>query len=133
MAAFDLAAGKILCIGAEAGGYFDLRQIQDGIAAGAEEVDMGCGVGVKSLGAIYGAYAEDQALLFEKSQIAVNCCLRDVRMGLLQHLVNHLSGRVGVCVHQTIENRVALAELLGCCSFHRHLPFMYLRVILVYT
>ena len=53
-------------------------------------------------------------------------------MGLLKHLVYHLGGGVGVCVHQAGQDRIALSEVLGV-GFHRHRPFLYLRVILIYT
>ena len=132
VATLDLATGQVFHFETETGRHFDLRQIQNGIAAGAEEVDMGRGVGIESLGAVYGSDADDQALLFEKRQIPVDRGLRDIRVGLLQHLVNHLGGRVRVCVHQTLEDGVALTELL-CTGFHEHLSFLYLRVILVYT
>ena len=102
VAAFYLTAGEILSLEAEACGYFNLRQVQYGIAAGAEEVDVGCGVGIKPFGAVYGSDADDQALLFEECQIPVDRCLRDVRVGFLQHLVNHFGGRMCVCVHQTV-------------------------------
>ena len=102
VAAFDLTSGQILGFEAETGRHFDLRQIQNRIAASAEEVDVGCGVGIESLGAVDGADADDQTLLLEQGQIPVDRCLRDIRVGLLQHLVNHLSGRVRVCVHQTV-------------------------------
>ena len=74
---------------------------------------MRCGVGIEPFGTVYGSDTDDQALLFEKGQIPVYCCLRNIRMCFLQHLVNHLGGRMCVCVHQTVEDGVALAELLG--------------------
>ena len=41
-------------------------------------------------------------LLFEKRQIPVDRGLGDIRVGFLQHLVNHFGGRMCVGVHQTV-------------------------------
>ena len=71
----DVAAGMLLNVGAQFGGDRKLLHIQNRIAAGADEVNVGLGVGIESLRAVYSADAHDQALLFEQSQIPVDRCL----------------------------------------------------------
>ena len=128
LAALDLAAGAI---SAEFCGNRDLMHIHDGIAVVADEVDVGFDVGIESFDTAHCGDAGDAALLLKESQVAINGCLRDVGMGVLKHLVYHLGGWVGVCVHQAGQDRIAFSEVLGV-MFHRHRPFLYLRVILIY-
>ena len=128
LAALDLAAGAI---STEFCGNRDLMHIHDGIAVVADEVDMGFDVGIKSFDAVDCCDTGNATLLFEQCQIAINSCLRDVRVGILKHLVYHLGGWVGVCVHQAGQDRIAFSEVLGV-RFHRHRPFLCLRLILIY-
>ena len=65
LAGIDVAAGTLLDVGAQFGGDRKLLHIQNRIAAGADEVNVGLGVGIESLRAVYSADAHDQALLFE--------------------------------------------------------------------
>ena len=113
-------------------GNGDLVHVHDCVAVAADEVDMGLRVGIKTLRAVYGRNAGDLTLLLEQCQIPVDCCLGDIWMRFLQHLMYHLCRGVGVCVHQAGQDRIALSEVLGV-RFHRHQPFLYLRVILVYN
>ena len=131
LATLNLATGALFSIAAQFGGNGDLMQIQHCIAIVADEVYMRFGVGIEPLGAIDVAHADDLALLFEKGQISIDRCLGDIRVGFLQHLVYHLGGGVGVGVHQTVQNCVALSELF-VAGFHRHLLWFFLRVILIY-
>ena len=128
LAGFDMAAGAAVT---KLRGNRDLMHIHDCIAAVADEVDVGLGVGIKALNTVHGGHTGDAALLLEESQIAIDSCLRDVGMGFLQHLMHHLGRGVGVCVHQAGQDRIAFSEVLGV-GFHRHRPFLYLRVILIY-
>ena len=123
-----MAAGAVIT---QLCGNGDLVHIHDCVTAAADEVDMGIGIGIETLRAVYGGNAGDLTLLLEKSQIPVDRCLRDVGMCFLQHLMHHLCRGVGVCVHQAGQDRIALSEVLGVL-FHRHQPFLYLRVILIY-
>ena len=75
VATFNTAAGEFSGFFAETCGHFDLRQIQNRIAATAEKVDMGCGVGIESLRAVYCTDADDQTLFLEERQIPVDRCL----------------------------------------------------------
>ena len=72
LAAFDMAAGAG---SAELRGNRDLMHVHDCIAAGADEMHMGLGVGIETLRAVYRGNAGDLPLLFEKRQIPVDCCL----------------------------------------------------------
>ena len=113
-------------------GNGDLVQVQHRIAAGADEMDMGIGVGIESLNAPDGGDALDQTLLLEPGQIPVDRCQRNVGMLNLEHFVDHFRGGVGIRALQAGEDRVALFELL-CLNFHRHLLFrVLLRLILIY-
>ena len=128
LAALDLAAGAV---STEFCGNRDLMHIHDCVTSVTDEVNVGFGVGIESFDTVDSSDAGDAALLLKESQIAINGCLRDVGMGILKHLVYHLGGWVGVCVHQAGQDRIALSEVLGV-GFHRHQPFLYLRVILIY-
>ena len=101
LTALHMTAAALLSIRAQGGGDADLRHINNAVAAGANKVDMGIGVGIESLNAVYGADADDLTLFLKECQIPVYRCLRDIGMFLLQHLVYHLSGGVGVRIHQT--------------------------------
>ena len=83
---------------------------------------MGHCVAVEPLNAVYCAYADDLALILEHGQVPVNSTQGNVRIFLLQVVVDHFSGGVGVRASQVVQDRVALAELLGG-SFHRLAPF----------
>ena len=123
LAGVDPAAGGFLYLRIQGFGNMDLVQVQDGVAAFADEVDMVPGVGIKSLDAVYGGHAGYQTLLLEVIQIPVDRGQGDVRMGLLEHLVDHFRRRVAVGLLQTFQNGIALSELLGGW-FHGHLSFV---------
>ena len=65
-------------------------QIGHTVTAGADEVDVGFGIGVEPFDSRYRADTDDLTLLFEKCQIPVHSGLGDVRVGFLKHPVNHL-------------------------------------------
>ena len=130
LAGIHLAAGGFFHFRIQGFGNMDLVQIQDSVAAFADEVNMVLGVGIEPLDAFDGGDAGYQTLLLEIIQVPVNRGQGDVRMGLLEHLVDHFCRRMAVGILQTFPNGVALSELLGGL-FHGHLTF-YLRVILIY-
>ena len=68
----NLAAGAVLT---QFRGNRDLVHIHDRVAAAADEVDMGTGVGIESFRTVYGCDAGDLTLFFEKCQISVDRCL----------------------------------------------------------
>ena len=111
LAGFHSAAGAA---GTEFCGNRNLMHIHDRLTVVADEVNMGLRVCVEAFRTVDGGDAGDATLFFEKGQIAINCCLRDIGMLLLQHLVYHLGRGVGVRVHQAIKNRVSFAKLFGC-------------------
>ena len=83
-------------------GYGDLRQIRHRAAAGADEMHMGHCVGIEALDPAYGAKALDDALTFEQGQVSVDRGQGNVRVLLLEHLMEHFRGGVGVGVTQTL-------------------------------
>ena len=54
------------------------------MAVGADEVNMGFGVGVEPFHTVDRSHADDQALLLEECQIPVDRTQRDVRVFVLQ-------------------------------------------------
>ena len=108
-AAFNVAAATFFPV---VPGHGDLMQVNDRIAFGTDEVDMGICIGIKSFDPLYCGYTGDRTLCFELRQIPVNRRQRDVRMFLMQHLVHHLCGWVGIGLLQAGKDRVALFELL---------------------
>ena len=90
LAAVYMTAGGAFYIGTQRGGDGDLGHVQHTVAAGANKVDVGVGVGIEAFCTVDCADADDLTLFLEERQIPVDCCLRNVGMLLLQHLVNHL-------------------------------------------
>ena len=72
LAAFNTAAGAGF---SKLRGNGNLVHIHDRVAAAADEVDMGTGVGIESFRTVYGCDAGDLTLFFEKCQISVDRCL----------------------------------------------------------
>ena len=72
LTAFNAAAGAGF---SKLRGNGNLVHIHDCIAVATDEVDMGIRVGIEAFYAVYGGNAGDLSLLFEKSQIPVDCCL----------------------------------------------------------
>ena len=103
-------------------GDADLMEIGNSAAVFANEVNMIDGISVESLHTVDGAYAGDQALLFEQRQIPVNGSQGDVRVFGLKHFVDHVRRRVGIRRTQTFQDGIAFSEVLFC-NAHRHLPF----------
>ena len=108
LTAFHLAVGAI---GSKLGGHRNFRYVDDRIAVAADKVNVGFDVGIEAFRSVDGGDACDAALFFEKGQISVDGCLRDVRMGFLKHLMYHLCrGVVSVFIRQL---RIAL-RLRNC-------------------
>ena len=72
LAAFNAAAGAGF---SKLRGDGNLVHIHHGIAAAADEVNVGVCIGIETFHSVYGSNAGDLSLLFEKSQIPVDCCL----------------------------------------------------------
>ena len=72
LAAFNTAAGAGF---AKLRGNGNLVHIHHGIAAAADEVNVGVCICIETFHSVYGSNAGDLSLLFEKSQIPVDCCL----------------------------------------------------------
>ena len=132
LAAVHLIAGAIGDFLTQGVGDTDLMEIGNRVAAFANEVNMIDGVSVKSFHTVNGAYAGNQALLLEQSQIPVNCCQGDVRVFSLKHFVDHVRRRVGCGRSQTFQDGIAFFEVLFC-NAHGHLPFFLFWGSLVYT
>lgn len=129
------AAGGGFDCAAQLLGHGQLRQVNDGVAAVTDKVDMGMGVAVEALDTANCAQALDHALGFEQGQIPVHRGKGDIRVLGLEHFVQHLSRGMQVGASQAGENGVPLAELLTT-GFHRHLLCwicLYLRMIIVYS
>ena len=91
---------------------------------------MGLNIGLKPLHSVDRAKAGNHALTFEKGEVAVDRCQRDVRVFLLKHLVQRLGRWVLIRTAQAGKDGIALAKLLRFA--HWHLPFrVYLRLILI--
>ena len=130
LAAGDGPSDACGCVAAQGLGYLQLRQVQDRVTAGADEVDMWLGVGIEPLDPSYSSHTLDQPLLFEQGQVAVHRCQGNVRVVLLQHGVDHICRRVGLGAPQALQDRAALTEVFGC-RFHR--ATSYLRMIIIYN
>ena len=110
----------------------DLVQVGDRVAGLADEVDVGCGIGVEPFHSVDGADAHDLALLLEQGQVPVNSRQGDVRVLGLKHFVDHVRRRVGCGRAKTFQYGISFAELFrGRC--HGHLPFFVFWGSLVYT
>ena len=72
LAAFNAAAGAGF---SKLRGDGNLVHIHDCIAVAADDVNMGICVGIEGFNAVDCGNAGDLSLLFEKSQIPVDCCL----------------------------------------------------------
>ena len=72
LAAFNAAAGAGF---SKLRGNGDLVHIHNGVAAATDEVNMGSCVGIEAFCSVDCGNAGDLTLLFEKSQIPVDCCL----------------------------------------------------------
>ena len=72
LAAFNAAAGAGF---SKLRGDGNLVHIHHGIAAAADEVNVGVCIGIETFHSVYGSNAGDLSLFFEKSQIPVDCCL----------------------------------------------------------
>ena len=94
-------------------GYFHLGKVDVRIAAGADEVDMGHGVGIEALDSAHGTQALDDPLVFKQGQVPVDRCKGNVGMLLLEQLVLGLGGGMGVGVSQAGEDGAALGVLFG--------------------
>ena len=88
-AAADPAAGVVHLVG-QGLGDGNLLQVQNSVAAVADEVDMGRGLGIEALRAVDTAHGGNQPLLLEQVQIPVHRSQGDIRVGLPKHLVDHL-------------------------------------------
>ena len=97
---------------AQAFGGRQLRQVDDRVAAGADEMDVGHDVGVKPLDAIDCTDAGNDPLLFEQGQVSINRSQGDVGVGFLQQGLDHLGAGMRMRPAQAFQNGVALAKLL---------------------
>ena len=97
-------------------------QVRDGTAAGTYKVDMGIDVAVVALDSVHGAHADDQPLLLEQGDVAVDRAERQVGDLLLQRCVDRFSRGVLVGTAQVGQDRIPLSEAL-CTWLHRHHPF----------
>ena len=70
----NLTAALLLHHALQLLGYLDLRKVDDGLAAGADEVNMGGGVGIEALDSAHSTQALDHPLALEQGQIPVDCC-----------------------------------------------------------
>ena len=122
LAAVHLIAGAIGDFLTQGVGDVDLMEIRDGVAAFANEVDVGCGVSIEPFHTFDGADAGDQALLLEQCQIPVNGSQGDVRVFGLKHFVDHVRRWVGISRTQTFQDGIAFFEVLFR-NAHGHLPF----------
>ena len=122
LAAVHLIAGAIGNFLTQGVGDGDLMEIGNGVAFFANEVDVVDGVAIEPFHTFDGAYAGNQALLLEQSQIPVNGSQGDVRVFCLKHLVDHVRRGVGISRTQTFQDGIALFEVLFC-NAHGHLPF----------
>ena len=77
--------------------HFHLGKIDHCVAAGADEVNMGCGVGIEALNSAHSTQTLDDSLIFEQGQIPIDRGQRDVRMFVLEQLVQGLCGDEGPC------------------------------------
>ena len=84
-----LAAGGGFHGAAQLLGHRDLGKIDNGVAAIADEVDMGLGVAVEALDTAHCAQALDDALVFEQGQIPVHRGQGDIRVLGQQHFMQH--------------------------------------------
>ena len=85
----DDTAGGLLHAAAQLLGHCDLGKIGDGLALGADEVDMGFYIAVEALDATHGAKALDQTLLLKQRQVAIDRCQGNIRVLSLEHFVDH--------------------------------------------
>ena len=81
-------------------GNLHLGKVDDCVAAGADEVNMGRGVGIEALDSAHSTQALDDPLAFKQGQIPVDRRQGNVRMLRLEQLVKGFGGRVGVGVSQ---------------------------------
>ena len=118
----DDAAGGVFHGAAQLLRHGDLGKIDNCMATGADEVDMGLYIAVEALDATHGAKALDDALLLKQGQVPVNRGKGDVRVLRLKHFVQGFRRGVSMGASQTGENGVPLAELLAFL-FHKLLLF----------
>jgi len=79
LAVFHAAAGLAACLGAEGLGHLHLGKIDHRVAAVADEVNMGLGVGIEPFDTVDCAEADDHALLLEPGKVAVDCTKTQIR------------------------------------------------------
>lgn len=121
-AEIDLSAGLSRRFRAQAPGDRQLRQVDDAVAAAADEVDMGLGIAIEPLHATDGAQAADQPLLLEQRQVAVHRGQRNIRIFPADLGMDPVGGGVDIRRPNAGEDRIPLAEMLAAL-LHRHLLF----------
>ena len=79
---------------------------------------MGIQPAVQPLHAVHGAQADNQPLFLKQLQVAVDRGKRDIRVLLLEAVIELLRGRMGLRLAKTGKNRISFAKLL-CAVFLR--------------
>ena len=108
LAAFYLSAGFSGGIEAQLRGDLQVVKIAHAAAACTDEVDMGLGVRVETLHAVYMTKALDQALLLKLGQVSVHGTETQIRVAFLKLQVDPLRAGMGFGTSQGCDDRLPL-------------------------
>ena len=104
-----------------------LEKILYRAAAGTDEMDMGLCGAIKPFNPVYRSHTGNDPLTFEQGKIPVDRRQGNVRLLLLEQLVQSLGAGVGVGSAEAGQDGVAFAKLL--CRFHCTPPWWFLFAI----